>query len=120
MNLVYTLAIVVGCDLLIALYNTMNKEKAMIQSGGEPLPTSSYVFLVLKYSLWVLNNLFILPLIFPEVLTVPTGQYALIVAVSFLGTYLLATLEEVLIRVLIVLYVQRSRIKQLKKQAKED
>ena len=119
MNLVYTLATVVGCDLLIALYNTMNKEKAMIQSGGEPLPTSSYVFLVLKYSLWVLNTLFIIPLIFPEALTVPTGQYALIVAASFLGTYLLATLEEVLIRVLIVLYVQRSRIKQLKKQTKE-
>lgn len=112
---------VVFGDFLIALYNTMNKEKVMIQSGGEPLPTSSYVFLAVKYILWV-SNVMLIPSVLNLFHTLPSPDTVgamLIVFASFLGTYVLATLEEVLIRVLIVFYVQRSRIKQLKKQTKE-
>lgn len=86
-------------NLLVALYNTFNKEKIMIQEGGSPLPISSYVFLVVKYALWALAVGLTDILSFTQ----PTSQWGLMLfTVSIVvSTYIVATILEVLVRVII-------------------
>lgn len=86
-------------NLLVALYNTFNKEKVMIQEGGAPLPISSYVFLVVKYALWALAVGLTDILSFTQ----PQSQWGLLLfTISIVvSTYIVATILEVLVRVVI-------------------
>lgn len=100
---------------ILAVWNTFNKEKDMVQSGGEPLGTSSYVFLLLQHVIWVL---IILGLDFLQWFAYNvTGliQIGLTILV-FITTYWLTKIIEVLIRVAVVRYYQSKIQSELKKR----
>lgn len=115
-----TLSILIGAvlaNLLVAISNTFNKEKQMIREGGNPLPTSSYVFLIIKYLLWAGFLLMFLPLkvYVPDSLWEWTLFSMGVTIVAYIG----ATLAEVLFRVLVVYFVTASRKRKLAKELAE-
>lgn len=86
---------------------TRKKERIMISEGGEPLPTSSYVFLIIQYVLRVAlatcAYLFMPNVPIPNVITLLL-VYAVIIFV--------ARVIEVGIRTGIVMYLTKKYVKQ--------
>lgn len=98
----------IAAYFFIALYNTFSKEKLMIEEGGEPLPTSSYMFLIIKYLLWAIVTWYG-SLVIPEAWKAWEGIKFFFLSVSYMIiAYLVATLLEVIIRV-VVIYIAHKR-----------
>lgn len=99
---------------ITAFTNTKRKEKYMIEEGGAPLPTSSYVFLFIQYILRVLlaiSLIFVVPVEFQFNMS---GYVTF--AVMLIVVPIIARLIEVLIRVAIVSYVRKQYVKQLEEK----
>lgn len=113
MNQLYLyLSIIYAVQFFEAFNNTKRKERYMIDDGGEPLPRSSYVFLVLQYFLrevLAVSCAFIVPKDFQFNIS----GLAAFIAILFLIP-LIARVVEVCIRVLIVKYLQNKYIKHIK------
>lgn len=104
---------------LIALYNTLLKEKAMIQEGGEPLPSSSYVFLTLKHLIWS-GTVWLFGLVIPMTWFNQSTFLTFVVALGYvIVTYLAATVIEVLIRT-VVIYIRISQLKNENKNTEKE
>lgn len=99
--------------IFIAFVHTLSKEKTMIQEGGEPLPTSSYVMLIVKHIVWI----GVVWLTRGIEFTVPDWAYFL----YFIGTYLVATVIDVVLRVIVIYTgVLFGKRKQARKTNSED
>lgn len=101
---------------LIALFNTFQKEKSMIEEGGDPLPTSAYLFLGIKHGLWAVIawfGFYVIPL---HWFSASNLVVILLGAGYIILTYLVATLIEVVIRTVIIYF----RVRQLSKREQED
>ena len=73
----------------------------MIEEGGEPLPSSSYMFLVVKYLLWGLVTWYGSLLVPRNWIEIDGVLFFLLVAGTLILTYLAATFIEVFIRVFV-------------------
>lgn len=96
--------------LIVALANTYNKEKIMVQESGEMLPTSSYVFLVVRHLLligvlYVIGDLFLM---------VP--QTGFVAYLSTVGLYLVAYVASFLLEVVVRFIVSYSYFKAKQKK----
>lgn len=107
-TLLQTMALVFAVEGIQAVRATLKKEKIMIEEGGEPLPTSSYVFLVIRYLLQAVLALG-LSYWLPEL---PVNKWVLLVVLAFL-IILISRLIEVGIRTLIVMIKVRAYKKQV-------
>lgn len=100
-------------NFVIAFINTLNKEKRMIEEGGKPLPSSSYVFLVLRFLLWALVTYFVVEL---STVTLTGWVGMLFYSGVLIGTYIVAIPLEVIIRTAFVLFYRKRMIKELEKK----
>lgn len=92
-------------ECIQALYSISKKEKQMLLEGGEPLPTSSYLFLGLRY---LLRGITIA--VIAKVYPVGSIDSTILLTVGFiLLVYVLAFFAEVIIRSLVILIVLRLR-----------
>lgn len=102
----------------IAIYNTLLKEKTMVEEGGDPLPTSAYVFLTIKHVIWgviAYTGGAILPLSWFS-----GSLLDFFIAVGYvILTYVVSTLIEVLIRTVIVYFRVKALTKQQNKEETE-
>lgn len=113
-----TVTVLIGsvfANLIVALINTFNKEKQMIKEGGAPLPTSSYVFLIVKYLIWagsvaVFYNFNVYS---PDTL-LHWGVFSMGIIIV---TYLMATFIEVLIRVIMVFVLTKLKKRKIAKES---
>lgn len=105
--------------LVLALYRTYKKEKEMILEGGEPLPTSSYIFLAINHVIQAILYYLGIYLFFPETIEgdLPLAMYllALIVLVQFF-----TIVVETIIRVITVQFYYQRKKKQLDSQLDEE
>lgn len=105
--------------LALALYRTYKKEKEMILEGGEPLPTSSYIFLAINHVIQAILYYLGIYLFFPETIEgdLPLAMYllALIVLVQFF-----TIVVETIIRVIAVQFYYQRKKKQLDSQLYEE
>ena len=106
----------IGAYFIIALYNTLAKEKTMIEEGGEPLPSSSYMFLVTKYLLWGLVTWYGSLLVPRNWVTIDGVLFFLLVAGTLIISYLVATIIEVIIRVLVAYLAHKKEGRDLTKR----
>lgn len=106
----------IGAYFIIALYNTLVKEKTMIEEGGEPLPSSSYMFLVIKYLLWGLVTWYGSLLVPRSWVEIDGVLFFLLVVGTMITSYLASTFIEVVIRVLVVYMAHKKEGRDLTKK----
>jgi len=116
MNIFNVFAGTIAGYFLIALYNTLLKEKSMVEEGGDPLPTSAYVFLTLKHIIWI-GVALISQLVIPAEWFYTSSEWlvALLSIAFILVAYTISTIIEVVIRVVVVYFKLRSLKKVQKK-----
>lgn len=117
----YAVLASISVFLLIAVWSTLKKEKIMIEEGGHPLPTSSYVFLLLKHILWLLA-VTVVTLWTPDNWLEHNSNLATygVTALLVLVSYVLAHIVEVIIRVIVVLIYQAQASNKSNKNGDDD
>lgn len=114
MDIFYVFSGAIAGYFLIALYNTLLKEKTMVEEGGDPLPTSAYVFLTIKHVIWIGVTL-LSGYVVPSYWFGSGVLLTFVISVGFvILSYVVATLIEVIIRTVIVYF----KVRELKKAQK--
>lgn len=99
-------------NFIVALFSTFNKEKQMVKDGGEPLPTSSYLFLVARYLIWGLVTWGVIALF-------NITTFTILISIGLLMlTYFISIPIEVLMRLVVVIVVTKSRTRKINKELK--
>lgn len=115
MNIFNVFAGTIAGYFLIALYNTLLKEKTMVEEGGDPLPTSAYVFLALKHIIWI-GVVLVSQLVVPAEWFHTSGWLVALLSLAFIiVAYIISTIIEVVIRVVVVYFKLRS-LKKIQKK----
>lgn len=101
------MAILLATESARGIFATRKKERIMVSEGGEQLPASSYVFLIIQYTLRV--GLTVLAYFFMPLLPIPNVVTLLL---SYAVVIFVARVIEVGIRTGIVMYLTKKYVKQ--------
>ncbi len=103
--------------LLQAVSGTIRKERIMVEEGGDPLPTSSYVFLIINQGA-IAGFLFLWGVVLSFILVMVTNVILAVILFTLAVTILSivsATILSTIVQTIAVIIVRRKQIAHTKK-----